>query len=80
MEKLLTLSQVCDLLQVSPALVYKWVHYGFMPYIKIGRLLRFKESELNIWLNKRLRKERSAYKVKLLVKLLDASLEVKPVV
>jgi len=62
-ERLLTIQQVCDLLQVSPALVYKWVHYGFVPYIKLGVSLRFRESELIRWLEKRERKGRTTYKL-----------------
>ena len=42
MEKLLTVPQVCELLQVSQALVYKWVHYGFVPHIKLGTRVRFR--------------------------------------
>lgn len=63
MEKLLTLPQVCDLLQVSPALIYKWVHYGFVPHVKIGTVLRFKESELIRWLQGRERKGRRSYRI-----------------
>jgi len=66
MEKLLTLQQVCDLLQVKPSLVYKWVHYDFVPYIKLGTKLRFKESTIANWLKRRERKGRSSYKVNVL--------------
>lgn len=50
MEKLLKIDQVAESLQVSRSLIYKWVHYGYMPHVKIGTLLRFKESELEKWL------------------------------
>ncbi len=63
MEKLLTIQQVSDLLQVSRSLVYKWVHYDFVPYVKIGSVLRFKESELNRWLKNKEHKGRVQYRI-----------------
>lgn len=63
MEKLLTIQQVSDLLQVSRSLVYKWVHYDFVPYVKIGNVVRFKESELNRWLKNKEHKGRVKYRV-----------------
>jgi len=63
MEKLLTVKDVSELLQVSQALVYKWVHYDFVPYIKLGSLLRFKETRIEKWLEKRERKGRYSYKI-----------------
>jgi PTS system nitrogen regulatory IIA component len=62
-ERLLTISQVCEVLQVSPALVYKWVHYGYVPYIKIGSLVRFRESDLERWLNVKKRHGRPSLKI-----------------
>ena len=63
MEKLLTIKQVSEALQVSPSLVYKWVHYDFMPYIKLGNLLRFRESDLVIWLKRRSYRGRESLKI-----------------
>ena len=63
MEKLLTLQQLSSLLQVSPRTVYQWTHTGFIPHYKLPRAVRFKESEIEKWLNKRKRKGRSTYKI-----------------
>lgn len=63
MEKLLTIQQVSDLLQVSRSLVYKWVHYDFVPYVKIGNVVRFKESELSRWLKNKEHRGRVKYRV-----------------
>ena len=52
MEKLLTVKQLAEYLQVSQALVYKWVHYDFIPYIKIGTLVRFRLAQVEKWLAK----------------------------
>ena len=63
MEKLLKINDICKLLQVKKPLVYKWVHYGFVPYIKIGGILRFKESHIEKWVQKREKRGRARYKV-----------------
>lgn len=63
MEKLLTVKDLSKWLQVSPALVYKWVHYGFIPHLKIGSVIRFQEKQVERWLKTRERKGRVAYKL-----------------
>lgn len=50
MEKLLTVEQVAEFLQVSKLLIYKWVYYKYIPYFKIGNQVRFKEASLDRWL------------------------------
>ena len=62
MEKLLTVTDLCELLQVKKPLIYKWVHYGFVPYIKIGGILRFKESQVDKWIRNREKRGRCMYK------------------
>ncbi len=51
MEKLLTARQVSDLLEVKISTVYDWVHRGMIPYVKLGRLIRFKKAEVFQWIN-----------------------------
>ncbi len=63
MEKLLTVQQVSDLMQISRSLVYKWVHYGFVPHLKLGSLIRFRESDLTKWVDKRKKSSRITYKI-----------------
>ena len=65
MERLLTIKDISGLLQVSQALVYKWVHFGFIPYIKIGSLIRFKESEISKWIKKRQKSGRESLRLNL---------------
>lgn len=50
MERLLTIKDICELLQVSPVLAYKWVHYNYVPHLKIGSCSRFRISEIERWL------------------------------
>jgi len=63
MERLLTIEDVCELLQISKSLIYKWVHYGFVPHIKIGTKLRFKESQIENWLKRREHKGRKLLRI-----------------
>ena len=53
MEKLLTATQIAELLQVKESTIRDWTHTNFIPYIKFGRLVRYKESDILEWLEKR---------------------------
>ena len=53
MEKLLTIQEVSALVQAKVSTIYKWVHMGFIPHIKVGRLVRFQEKEIMVWLEKK---------------------------
>jgi len=63
MEKLLTIKELSELLQVKKGTIYQWVHMGFVPYIKLGTGVRFKESQIEAWIRKRERKGRSTMKL-----------------
>ena len=62
MEKLLTIKQICEILQLSRSTVYEWVHIGFIPYYKFSNTLRFRESEVDRWLIRRRKQGRATYK------------------
>ena len=62
MEKLLTIKQICEILQVSRSTVYEWVHIGFIPHYKYPGGLRFRESEVDRWLRRRRECGRTTYK------------------
>ena len=49
MELLLTLKQLSDKLQISRSTIDRWRKEG-LPYIKMGRCIRFKEKEVTEWL------------------------------
>lgn len=51
MEKLLNARQVSELLEVKVSTVYDWAHRGVIPYVKLGRLIRFKKAEIFQWVN-----------------------------
>ena len=62
MERLMTAKQVSELIEVKPSTVYQWVHLELIPYVKIGRCVRFKKDELFRWIDKNHRKERVSFK------------------
>jgi excisionase family DNA binding protein len=57
-DKLLTAKQLSELLQVNQSTVYKWSHMEFIPHVKMGKAVRFVESEVETWLRQRSRQGR----------------------
>ena len=56
-ERLLTIDDIAEFLQVNPMTIYAWVRDGKIPAFKIGKVLRFKKSEIDEWLkNKKYKK------------------------
>ncbi len=53
MDKLLTIDQMAEILGVQKSTLYQWTHTGFIPHIKLGRFVRFRESDVNNWLEKK---------------------------
>lgn len=56
MEKLLTVDDLCELLQVKRSTVYDWTHTGYIPHYKFKKVLRFKEDQIQRWLNRKRKK------------------------
>lgn len=50
MDKLLTISQVSDILQVKKSTIYSWTFTRKIPYVKINGVLRFKEKVISSWI------------------------------
>ena len=48
-EKLLDVGQVAEMLGLSIATIRKWVLTKYIPYLKIGRVVRFSASEIQDW-------------------------------
>lgn len=53
MDRLLTVQDVCDLLQVRRSWVYTVVRRGELKRIKLGREFRFRQSDLDAFLEQR---------------------------
>lgn len=57
-KKLMNAAQVAEWLNVKESTIRKWVHYGFIPHIKLGRCVRFSEEDIQRWLKERSEKGR----------------------
>jgi excisionase family DNA binding protein len=49
LETYLDVEQVAEMLGLSIATIRKWVLIGYIPYLKIGRVIRFSASEVQDW-------------------------------
>lgn len=61
MYKLLSVSEVAELLNVKESTIYDWTHSGFIPHYKLGRRVLFKLADIEKWLKSKYfdgRKER----------------------
>lgn len=50
MQEVMTAKQLADYLQVNELTIYKRVHLGEIPVVKMGRALRFKKEIIDKWL------------------------------
>jgi excisionase family DNA binding protein len=50
MPRLYNVPDVATILKVKPSTVYTWVDKGKIPHIRIGRLMRFTEDQINDFL------------------------------
>ena len=51
MDRLLTVQEVCELLQVRKTYIYWLTHQKRIPHIKMQGHLRFRQSAIDDWLN-----------------------------
>lgn len=49
-QKLLTINEVAEYLQISEVTLKKWVKNNDIPYYRVGKNFRFKRSDLDEWL------------------------------
>lgn len=53
MERLLTIDDIAEKLQVKKSTIYALVHRNRIPHIKLtGKLLRFRETEIQEWIDR----------------------------
>ena len=50
MTEVMTVSEVADYLRVNPQTVYRKAKLGELPAMRIGRAIRFRKSELELWM------------------------------
>ena len=53
MEQFIGIKELSEILGVEISTLYAWVHLRQIPYYKIGRLVKFKKSEIEGWLQQR---------------------------
>ena len=51
MEKIYTVPQVAEYLQISRSKMYDWVKRGKIPHFRIGRNVRIRESDLQAYID-----------------------------
>ena len=49
--KLLNVQEIADLLGVKKSTIYQWTSQGFIPHVKIGKLVQFNVDSVMKWLN-----------------------------
>ncbi|MEK7355627.1 MAG: helix-turn-helix domain-containing protein [Bdellovibrionota bacterium] len=48
--RLINVAEAAEQLGIASKTLYKWVESGQIPYVRIGRLIRFREADLEEWL------------------------------
>jgi excisionase family DNA binding protein len=61
--RLLTVQEIADYLQVRPSTIYQWTHQGFIPHVKLGNRIRFRLSQVDRWLEKKTVEGRKAVSI-----------------
>lgn len=51
--RLMSIEEAADYLGVKKSTLYSWVFYRKIPYLKIGRLLKFDLKELQEWIDQK---------------------------
>jgi len=61
MMKLLTPEELGQILHVKVSTIYQWTHMGLIPFLKIGKLIRFKEDDIKEWISKKKIRNKNRY-------------------
>ncbi|MFC1833192.1 helix-turn-helix domain-containing protein [Thermodesulfobacteriota bacterium] len=56
---MLNSAEIADTLGMSVSTIRKWVHYGFIPHVKLGRAVRFREKDVEAWIEERAERGRA---------------------
>ncbi|MCL4322566.1 MAG: helix-turn-helix domain-containing protein [Deltaproteobacteria bacterium] len=51
-EKLLKIKDVAELINLNENTIYQLIYRRKIPFVKLGRSVRFKESQILAWINK----------------------------
>jgi excisionase family DNA binding protein len=56
-QRLVGLQEIAVYLNIKPSTIYAWVNQKRLPYIKIGRLVKFDLQDIDAWIQERKVKE-----------------------
>jgi len=51
--ELLSIEEAAEYLGVKKSTMYSWVFYRKIPFVKVGRLVKFERIDLNKWIERR---------------------------
>ena len=63
MEPLLTVEELSQKLRVGKSTIYRWVHFDYIPHVKLGTSVRFSECAVEKWLKSRERTGRATLNI-----------------
>ena len=64
MEKYLTIDEICSILQVKRHYIYGLTSRKQIPFVKLGRFLRFERDKIEEWLKEKTQKPEDVEKIK----------------
>lgn len=53
MRTLMTVDELTEQLGVKKSTIYQWIHLKFVPHVKLGSCVRFREEEILDWLTEK---------------------------
>lgn len=53
MNPLLTVKELAQMLNLSERTIHKFIHEDYIPHIKLGHSVRFRQRDIEVWLAKR---------------------------
>ena len=63
MERLLTVRELSHKLGVGESTIYRWVHYDYIPHVKLGSAVRFNETAVEMWVRSKERRGRRTLRI-----------------
>jgi excisionase family DNA binding protein len=51
-ESLWTVAELSGRTKIAKSTIYEWVHQEYIPHIKVGGCIRFRPSEVMVWLDR----------------------------
>ncbi len=64
MEKYLTIEELCDILQVKKHYIYALTSQKKIPFLKLGRFIRFERDKIEQWIKDKAQEPEDIEKIK----------------